>query len=280
VDHNQFDVLARSLGAGTSRRSLCRALTGGGLGALLGSAFGTLDGDAKKKRDKKKPCPPCMKRKRGKCKGTLPDGTACNAGTCRSGRCVAAATLDPCASCTGDQVCRGGVCSVPACGAGGPCRVFLSSTRYDGNLGGLSGADAKCQGLAEEANLPGTYKAWLSDSTSSPSSRFLPSTGPYRLINGTTIAANFTDLTDGTLLAPIDVTETGGGVGSSIGVWTHTLSNGNARGDAEGHCANWSSSAPGAVGNYGHATRLSLEWTDVSEAGCSNFFHLYCVQQR
>jgi hypothetical protein len=280
VDHNQFDVLARSLGAGTSRRSLCRALTGAGLGALLGSAFGTLDGDAKKKRDKKKPCPPCMKRKQGKCKGTLPDGTACNAGTCRSGRCVAAATADPCASCTGDQVCRGGVCSVPACGAGGPCRVFLSSTRYDGNLGGLSGADAKCQGLAEEANLPGTYKAWLSDSTSSPSSRFLPSTGPYRLINGTTIAANFTDLTDETLLAPIDVTETRGGVGSSIGVWTHTLPSGNGGGDADAHCANWSSSAPVAAGNYGHATNPRLEWTYVSEASCSNFFHLYCFQQR
>jgi hypothetical protein len=108
----------------------------------------------------------------------------------------------------------------------------------------------------------------------------VPSTGPYRLINGTTIAANFADLTDGTVLAPIDVTETGGGVGSSIGVWTHTLSNGNARDDADGHCANWSSRALSGVGEYGHATKLHLEWTDVSEASCSNFFHLYCFQQR
>ena len=83
------------------------------------------------------------------------------------------------------------------CGEGGPCRVFVTSTEYGGIIGGLTGADTICQQLAEASNLSGTYKAWLSDSTDSPSTRFVRSTGPYQLVDGTRIAANWTSLTDG-----------------------------------------------------------------------------------
>src|SRR5829696_1025127 len=214
-DQTSSNVMTRGLGRLPSRRDVLRGLAAAGLG--LGSLQLSVIKAAKNKK---------KKGKKGKCTKKLPDGTLCAGGTCQRGSCVAAVP-DPCARCSGDEVCSGGACFVPACGAGGACRVFLSSIRYAGNLGGLSGADAKCQGLADAAGLPGSYQAWLSDSTSSPSSRFVPSTGPYQLINGTTIAANFTDLVDGTLLAPIDVTETGGGVGSSEVTWTHTLSTGN-----------------------------------------------------
>ena len=40
--------------------------------------------------------------------------------------------------------------------------VFLDFSCYTGDLGGLEGADAKCQQAAEDAGLPGIYKAWLS----------------------------------------------------------------------------------------------------------------------
>src|SRR3989344_7858176 len=52
--------------------------------------------------------------------------------------------------------------------------VFLTSTIYDGNLGGISGADAKCQARANTFNLGGTWKAWISDSNTNndPESRF------------------------------------------------------------------------------------------------------------
>ena len=53
MDHTHFDAITRSFGT-ASRRNLGRGLVGGGLGALLGSAFGALDVDAKKKRHKKK----------------------------------------------------------------------------------------------------------------------------------------------------------------------------------------------------------------------------------
>jgi len=37
-------------------------------------------------------------------------------------------------------------------------RVFVTSDAYKGNLGGLEGADAKCQDLAEDADLPGRWR--------------------------------------------------------------------------------------------------------------------------
>ena len=42
--------------------------------------------------------------------------------------------------------------------------IFPTSQLFDGNLGGLSGADEKCDQAASDAGLPstGTYTAWLS----------------------------------------------------------------------------------------------------------------------
>ena len=56
-----------------------------------------------------------------------------------------------------------------------PKYAFVTTWQGDGNIGGLAAADAICQTEAEEAELPGTYKAWLSDSGNSPSTRFCPS---------------------------------------------------------------------------------------------------------
>src|SRR5262249_60557677 len=77
--------------------------------------------------------------------------------------------------------------------------VFVSSTTYTGNLGGLSGADAKCQSLATSAGHAGTFKAWLSDDVTDAKSRLTHSTMPYVLVDGTIVATGFTDLTSGTL---------------------------------------------------------------------------------
>ncbi len=163
------------------------------------------------------------------------------------------------------------------CGDGGPCRVFVTSTQYGGVLGGLAGADALCQTRASQAGLPGTYKAWLSDGTASPSTRFVRSRGPYRLLDGTTIARGWADLTDGSLAAPIDVTESGNAVANSTGVWTHTEPDGTARG-GDDHCGNWgSATGDGDIGT--HTSPSNDRWTQDAVAGCNNGQHLYCFQQ-
>lgn len=247
MDGQQFDDLLRA--AFTSRRTL--------LGGMLaaGGAFSGHELAQAKKKKKKKQCPPCKKRKKGKCKGRQPDGVACPGGSCRSGACV-------------------------PCGSGGDCLVFLSSSTYQGDLGGLTGADAKCQGLAQAAGLPGSYRAWLSDATSAPASRFVQSPGPYKLVNGVTIAANWADLTDGSpLAATITVTETGGGPGASLLAWTATQPNGTFVFGTE-HCANWSTNGNGPAGNFGAVDRLDNWSTVPTSLVCVNRLHLYCFQQR
>jgi hypothetical protein len=156
--------------------------------------------------------------------------------------------------------------------------VFLSSSFHTGNLGGLSGADAICQNLATKARLPGEYKAWLSDETGSVASRFVPSPGPYQLVNGTRIAANFADLTDGTVLANIDVTETGGGTGGTAFVYTGTRIDGIAQPGET--CANWTNGTAARDGLMGFAAETDNFWTIFATGSCANPAHLYCFQQR
>ena len=265
MEVNQFDTLTRSLtGAGSRRRALALAL--GGL-VTLGLARSDDVAAGAKCKPKCPECKHCKKSKhgkKGKCK-PQPNGTACSVGSCQNGSCAAVTPQSPPPP------------QSPPCGAGGPCRVFLSSTTYDGNLGGLSGADAKCQGLATAAGLPGIYKAWLSDDTSSPSTRFVPSSGPYQLVTGTPIAANFTDLTDGILLALIKVTEKGGGAGNTVYIWTNTKIDGTRDSTTE-HCSNWGTNAAGD-GAVGDASLGDSRWTKDNSAVCSSFRHLYCFQQ-
>jgi hypothetical protein len=113
MDGARFDSLARSLTAARSRRAALAAVLSGSLG-LLGRTE-----TAAKKGKTQKPCPPCRKRKQGKCKGTQPEGTGCTdgtgrGGTCQRGSCVAAVIPSPGpppAGCAGLSC--GAVCCTP-----------------------------------------------------------------------------------------------------------------------------------------------------------------------
>ena len=151
-------------------------------------------------------------------------------------------------------------------------RAFVTSTTFAGGaLGGLTGADAKCQARAVAAGLPGTYKAWLSDSTGSPSTRFAKAPVPYRLVDGTIIANNFSDIIDGTLSAPLVMTELGTPaprsticgpqpntnpvINDRIWVWTSTAADGTLASGAS-TCTNWSDPAVGGA-----------QWADPATSG-------------
>ena len=93
--------------------------------------------------------------------------------------------------------------------------VFVTSEVYNGNLGGVSGADWRCQQLAQRANLPGTYKAWISGPGPQtgppigPGETFTRSAGPYRRVDGSVVANNWTSLITQPLLNPIFLDEYG-----------------------------------------------------------------------
>jgi hypothetical protein len=166
--------------------------------------------------------------------------------------------------------------------------VFVSSTLYDGNLGGLSGADSKCQSLATAASLKGAFKAWLSDSTSSASSRLTHATTPYVLVDSTVVAKNWTGLTSGTLLHAIDLTETGQtpskgtyGCSSDPSVWSHTDTSGASLTNT-GSCSDWQSTTATTT-HAGSSLYTSWAWTNACQIGgtgvCAKTAALYCVQQ-
>jgi len=136
-----FDEIARELGSVSTRRGFFRLL---GVTAAVGSGVALMageDAEARAKRrgtsqdharvdaqgKKKKPCPPCKKRKKDKCKKNLPDGTVCAGGTCQGGSCVTSSLPGP--TCTDrvkngsetDVDCGGGSC--PRCVDGKTCSV-------------------------------------------------------------------------------------------------------------------------------------------------------------
>jgi hypothetical protein len=171
-----------------------------------------------------------------------------------------------------------------------PKRVFVTSTTHTGNLGGLDGADAICQGLANQQRLNGVFKAWLSDSNASPSTRFIRSSQPYILTDGTAIASNYEDLVDGLLSSdPIFLTETGSATGECqdggrcfILVWTGTLFGGTPRSDT-GFCAgpggDWVSSSSMLVGGVGVANVQDSRWSSLNSQACERSHRLFCFEQ-
>ena len=157
-------------------------------------------------------------------------------------------------------------------------RVFVTSTRYSGNLGGLSGADGICQAHADGASggpLGGTWVAWLSTGSVNAKDR-IPQ-AEYRLIDGVTVVAvGKADLSDGSLLHAIDMDENGATVSGPY-AWMHTgtIANGTARG---WDCSGWT--AGGVESTWlGLCSLSDGGWTDWSSGSCDNNAHLYCFEQ-
>ena len=159
--------------------------------------------------------------------------------------------------------------------------MFISSVDLNGNLGGLLGADATCQARANAAGLPGTYKAWLSDSTQSPSTRFTQSTRPYVRVDGEVVANNWDELTSGSIQQVL-LDEKGAPSTDSL-AWTNTTSDGTpgGAGGANKHCSDWTSNAPGPFANNGNPGLFTdRRWTHNSATACEDTAaRLICVQQ-
>ena len=178
----------------------------------------------------------------------------------------------------GIRFCAAVVCCVLLCSAVLANNiVFVTSTLSTPVFGNAVAGDSVCQTRANAVGLSGTYKAWLSDSTSSASARFIHSTSPYQLLDGTIIATGWTDLTDGTLAAPISKDESNVAVGASI-VWTGTTVSGTFSG-VGGDCNGWTTNSLGVVGVRGSPTVSDAGWTNGGTSNCNTAGRLYCFQQ-
>jgi hypothetical protein len=152
--------------------------------------------------------------------------------------------------------------------------VFVTSTTYNGSLGGQSGADAKCAARAAAAGFSGSYRAWIATTASDdPESQFAHSSSPYYLPSGTKVADNWTDLTDGSLDSAISETETGSPPGTAV--WTAVGTNGTYAGSNS--CTSWGSTS--GSGNKGSPSSATSTWTSNGTQSCSSSAALYCFKQ-
>ena len=156
--------------------------------------------------------------------------------------------------------------------------VFITSKGYDGDLGGLVGADDKCNTLAMEAGLAnaGNFMAWLSAANGSPISRMTKYEEPYLLLDGeSTVASSWSELTDGAVDSAINVDETGA-LQPGKRAWTGTAASGAA---ASPRCKDWTSDIKEDGGLQGSSSYLDAQWSNKAAASCFTSARLICVEQ-
>ncbi|MDC0718268.1 DUF4215 domain-containing protein [Nannocystis bainbridge] len=163
--------------------------------------------------------------------------------------------------------------------------VFATSMMFQPDLiGGLAGADSLCGQLANQAGLGDnwqSYRAWLSDSSTSAGERIFAGMGRYRRRDGVVIAENFEQFLSGTLSATFDVDEFG--QTALGGAWTGTLPDGTAAVGVS-HCDDWTIDDLAAIqGHYGQSGAIDGRWTFDPDAAfnptsCAGTLRLYCFE--
>lgn len=164
--------------------------------------------------------------------------------------------------------------------------LFTSCSGFTGQ----GRADCACQIMAQNANLPmpqsGKYISWTSTSTNDMRCRIqgifnsttcasLPSGGPlWQNTNGVGIANGYAGLFSGTLMSPLNLTETAGAPGNT-NAYTGTNTDGTLAGaTSTANCTDWSS---GSSATWGSATASGTQWTNNGATpNCSTVASVYC----
>lgn len=81
--------------------------------------------------------------------------------------------------------------------------VFVTSTDHSGNLGGLNGADSICNSRAMTAGLSGTFKAYVSDSSTNAIDR-ITSNGPWNWRDGGVVIQSKAAISNAEVISPYD----------------------------------------------------------------------------
>lgn len=176
-------------------------------------------------------------------------------------------------SCDSEQACEGGECITAR-------RVFVTSAAYTGNLGGLEGADARCQAHADAAGLDGVFLAYVFGPFAG-GERFERPELPFVRLDGVRVANGWADLSDESLAAAIEIDEQRmTAVGNA---WTGRV---NVVGNPENnHCSNWTYDQTGCLepgvpcGGAGEVPTLDAHWDGYYVFNCSDAYRLYCIEQ-
>jgi hypothetical protein len=155
-----------------------------------------------------------------------------------------------------------------------PNYAFVTSEQFTGGqIGGLMGADMKCQDAANAAGLPGMYRAWLSTADNHAFDRLGDASGWIRP-DDRPFAVDSQQIVNGTFFYPPNIDENG--VLTSGAVWTGTFV-GAAEPAGSNFCGDWMSDDAGAVGLTGELGYGADIWSSFNTLPCNSQAHLVCL---
>ena len=159
--------------------------------------------------------------------------------------------------------------------------AFVTAGSWAGaDVGGRSGADAKCAAEATAAGLTGTYLAALATSTAGMGARFDLTLAQWLRPDGIPIAAYSSQFFNGAHVSAFNVTAAGAHLGNVM-AWTGTYGGATQTGSLSITCQDWTSSASSNQGMAGDAFLSSDYWVNPGDntQACNLLAHLYCMQQ-
>lgn len=157
-------------------------------------------------------------------------------------------------------------------------KIFATSQKFSGNLGGVAGADSQCQQLAQGAGLTGTYKAMLETSDATLPSRIAVRGAVYNTA-GELVARNKTELFSASR-TPINRDERGTLLGVSPML---TGSRGSDYG-VNVNCQNWTSNTGAVAAGIDYSTGAeafnSIQYNGYTLYECAKTdARFYCIEQ-
>lgn len=162
------------------------------------------------------------------------------------------------------NLCRAGTCSEKL--------VFVTSTAYAGNFGGLTAADTGCNDRAGIAGLGGSWTAWLSDSSTNAIDRIVDQR--YLTRDGVVAFENKAQITN-TAKPTLGIGRNEfNGDATGYQAWTGTNNPGGA---ISPNCLNWTTNNSVERGWVGWPG-TPISWSAYGSLTCNNPFHLICFE--
>jgi hypothetical protein len=180
--------------------------------------------------------------------------------------------------------------TVTATYSGGPNIAFVSSTTMNADFGSVANADARCQQLAQNAELPGRYIAWLYDSNGvNPIGRLAGSRGWVRP-DGAVVADAVEDLSVKGPRHPLRLNEWGADiVGARFDIealiiaWTGATERAGGRtargtgvSSRDRTCNDWTTTDLTVRAGVGCGSCTLDSFSTLSLSDCGYKAHLYC----
>jgi hypothetical protein len=156
--------------------------------------------------------------------------------------------------------------------------MFVTRSTHTAALGGLAGADAICQGEADDAELAGTYVALLSTGAVDAVSRIANSTYAIRRADGVLLAADRAAFFSGPLATSPAFDASGAAVNASgFGRNVMTGSDGDGTREATRTCGDWTTTDAVAPRVSDLVSYDDAGWFSGGVSACSVAQRIYCV---